>query len=178
MTWLKQYYIIGRPVPSEKIPEPGLLIMKVFAPNEIIGKSRFWYFLRKTQKIKKTGGELIEIKKISERKNKNVKNYGIWIRCELRSGISNMYKEYRDIFASGAVEQMYMEMAARHRVRWSSIVVLRVEELSSDECVRLHVKQFHSFDIKFPVIRNIYRENYMDKFSQFKAYRPRVSIKN
>jgi len=38
--------------------------MKIYAPNSIVAKSRFWYFLKKTQKVKKSAGELVSIKKI------------------------------------------------------------------------------------------------------------------
>ena len=48
--WLKEYCIIGRQTPNEKIPEPELFVMKIFAQNEIRAKSRFWYFIKKTQK--------------------------------------------------------------------------------------------------------------------------------
>jgi large subunit ribosomal protein L18Ae len=34
-----------------------------------------------------------------------------------------MYKEYRDVTVNGAIEQMYAEMAGRHRARKSSIQV-------------------------------------------------------
>jgi large subunit ribosomal protein L18Ae len=34
-----------------------------------------------------------------------------------------MYKEYRDTTLNGAVDQMYSEMASRHRVRFPCIQV-------------------------------------------------------
>jgi large subunit ribosomal protein L18Ae len=121
---------------------------------------------------------LISVKRIFEKKNKSVKNYGIWIKYESRSGIVNMYKEYRDILTSGAVEQMYIEMAGRHKARWCSIVILRIEELNFKECIRTSIRQFHNPKIKFPVIRNIFRGDYNDTYSLFEAHRPRVVIKN
>jgi len=36
-----------------------------------------------------------------------------------------MYKEYRDITLNGAVEQMYTEMASRHRVRFPCIQIIK-----------------------------------------------------
>ena len=35
-----------------------------------------------------------------------MKNYGIWLRYDSRSGTHNMYKEYRDVSLDGAVQQM------------------------------------------------------------------------
>lgn len=33
--------------------------MRIFAPNEVVAKSRFWYFLSKLRKVKKTNGEIV-----------------------------------------------------------------------------------------------------------------------
>merc|ERR1711957_933529 len=46
-----------------------------------------------------------------------VKNFGIWVRYDSRSGTHNMYREYRDTRTSGAVTQCYRDMGARHRAR-------------------------------------------------------------
>jgi len=35
--------------------------MRIFAPNNIVAKSRFWYFLGKLRKIKKANGEIVSI---------------------------------------------------------------------------------------------------------------------
>lgn len=56
---------------------------------------------------------------IFEKKPTSIKNFGIWVRYQSRSGTHNMFKEYRDLTLNGAVEQMYQEMASRHRVRSS-----------------------------------------------------------
>ena len=44
---------------------------------------------------------------IFEKKPTTVKNFGIWVRYQSRTGYHNMYKEYRDVTLNGAVEQMY-----------------------------------------------------------------------
>jgi len=33
--------------------------MRIFAPNDVIAKSRFWYFLAKLRKVKKANGEIV-----------------------------------------------------------------------------------------------------------------------
>lgn len=124
--------------------------MKIYSPNDKIAKSRFWYFLKKLKKIKKAKGEIISIKEIFDKKFSNVKNFGIWIRYDSKTGTINVFKEYRDVLISGAVEQMYLEMAGRHRANWNSIIILRVEELTDSECIRPIVKQFHDLNINFP----------------------------
>jgi len=35
--------------------------MRIFAPNAVVAKSRFWYFLRGLQKVKKTTGEIVSV---------------------------------------------------------------------------------------------------------------------
>ena len=40
-----------------------------------------------------------------EKKPEKIKNIGIWLRYVSRSGIHNMYREYRDLTAAGAVTQ-------------------------------------------------------------------------
>ena len=60
---------------------------------------------------------------IFEKKPDSVKNFGIWIRYNSRTDPVNMYKEYRDTTLCGAIAQMYLEMAGRHRARASSVQV-------------------------------------------------------
>ena len=52
-----------------------------------------------------------------------VKNFGIWIRYDSRSGTHNMYKEFRELSRADAVKSLYQDMAARHRARFRSIHV-------------------------------------------------------
>ncbi|KAJ8055301.1 60S ribosomal protein L20 [Yarrowia lipolytica] len=149
---LNEYQVIGRKLPTEAAPEQKLYRMRIFAPNEVVAKSRFWYFLTQLKKVKKSTGEIVAINKISEKTPTKVKNFGIWIRYDSRSGTHNMYKEYRDVSRTNAVEMLYQDMAARHRSRFRSIHVLKVVELESEEDVkRQYVKQLLAPDLKFPL---------------------------
>ena len=60
---------------------------------------------------------------IQEKRPQKVKNFGVWIRYDSRSGTHNMYKEYREMSRTDAVEALYQDMAARHRARFRSIHV-------------------------------------------------------
>jgi large subunit ribosomal protein L18Ae len=60
---------------------------------------------------------------IHEKRPQKVKNFGIWIRYDSRSGTHNMYKEYREMSRCEAVDALYQDMAARHRARFRSIHV-------------------------------------------------------
>ncbi|KAK6464107.1 60S ribosomal protein L20 [Scheffersomyces coipomensis] len=152
MSRLNEYQVIGRRLPTDSIPEPKLYRMRIFAPNVVVAKSRYWYFLQKLHKVKKASGEIVSVNVIAEAHPTKVKNFGVWIRYESRSGIHNMYKEYRDVTRVGAVETMYQDLAARHRARFRNIHILKVVELEkTDDIRRQYVKQFLSKDLKFPL---------------------------
>ena len=71
-----QYTVTGRPLPTEAVPSPTLQQMTIFAPNEIVAESRFWYFMRTYKKLKKSHGQLVAIKEVSE-DDSDIKNFGI-----------------------------------------------------------------------------------------------------
>ena len=120
---LKEYQVVGRHLPTEAEPTPKLYRMRIFAPNEVVAKSRFWYFLAKLKKVKKANGEIVGLNIIHEKRPLKVKNFGIWIRYDSRSGTHNMYKEFRELSRTDAVKSLYQDMAARHRARFRSIHV-------------------------------------------------------
>ena len=43
---LQEYQVVGRHLPTDSDPNPKIYRMRIFAPNEVVAKSRFWYFLR------------------------------------------------------------------------------------------------------------------------------------
>ncbi|TGO54724.1 hypothetical protein BCON_0103g00200 [Botryotinia convoluta] len=130
--------------------------MRIFAPNTVVAKSRFWYFLMKLRKVKKANGEIVSLNEISEKRPMKVKNFGIWIRYDSRSGTHNMYKEYREMSRTDAVEALYQDMAARHRSRFRSIHILKVVEIEKTEDVkRPYIKQLLEKDLKFPLPHRI-----------------------
>ncbi|CAK8681360.1 unnamed protein product [Clavelina lepadiformis] len=140
---LREYRVVGRKLPSTAVPNPPLFRMRLFAPNHIAAKSRFWYYLSYYKKIKKNAGEVLLCRKMAEKTPGVVKNFGIWLRYDSRSGTHNMYREYRDVKVASAVTSCYRDMGARHRARPGSIQIMRVKEVPSNKCKRKHVQQFH-----------------------------------
>ena len=61
---LNEYQVIGRHLPTETNPTPKLYRMRIFAPNTVVAKSRFWYFLMKLRKVKKSNGEVVTINQV------------------------------------------------------------------------------------------------------------------
>lgn len=58
---LTEYQVIGRHLPTEANPTPKLYRMRIFAPNPVVAKSRFWYFLPQLKKVKKANGEIVSL---------------------------------------------------------------------------------------------------------------------
>ncbi|KAJ8982842.1 hypothetical protein NQ317_016004 [Molorchus minor] len=56
--------------------------MRIFAPDQIVAKSRFWYFLRQLKKFKKSTGEIVSVKLIPEKTPIKIKNFGCYSLSE------------------------------------------------------------------------------------------------
>lgn len=83
------------------------------------------------------------VAQIFEKKPLKVKNFGIWMRYNSRTDPINMYKEYRDVTLTGAVAQMYLEVAGRHRGRASGVQIIKTAELTASQCKRDQTVQYH-----------------------------------
>jgi large subunit ribosomal protein L18Ae len=161
---LQEYEVIGRHLPTEADPTPALYRMTIFAPNETVAKSRYWYFLRGLKKVKKATGEIVSVKTLHEKHPLKVKNFGVWIRYDSRSGTHNMYKEYRELSRTDAIESLYSDMAARHRARFRSIHVLRVVELEKTEDIkRPYIRQLTQKNLSFPLPHRPFDPHYVPR---------------
>ncbi|KAF7330375.1 60S ribosomal protein L20-B [Mycena venus] len=168
---LQEYQVIGRHLPTESDPTPKIYRMRIFAPNEVVAKSRFWYFLRCAIEEGQKGqwrDHWPSTSYIHEKKPLKVKNFGIWLRYDSRSGTHNMYKEFRDLSRADAVKSLYQDMAARHRARFRSIHILRVVEIEKSSDVRRpYIKQLMTPNLKFPLPHRVTKAR-----STFVAHRP------
>ncbi|KAL8229817.1 hypothetical protein R6Q57_014717 [Mikania cordata] len=171
-----QFQVVGRGLPTETDEHPKIYRMKLWATNEVRAKSKFWYFLRKLKKVKKSNGQMLAINEIFEKNPTTIKNYGIWLRYQSRTGYHNMYKEYRDTTLNGAIEQMYTEMASRHRVRQHCIQVIKTATIPAKLCKRESTKQFHNSKIKFPLVFKKVRPPTRKLKTTYKASRPNLFV--
>merc|ERR1719163_2373357 len=133
---LKQFYIVGRRLPSEQTPEPTLYRLRIFAPNEVLARSKFWYHMKRQHKVRRIQGEIVSTSEIYEKKATSLKNYGIYLRYDTRTHTVNMYKEYRDVSLCGAVAQMYLEMSGRHSARSETIQIISTTRLAAQDLKR------------------------------------------
>merc|ERR1712107_332734 len=173
---MHQYQIVGRAAPTPKNPTPKIYRMRLFAKNTVLAKSRFWYFMKKINKAKKSGGELLAVNELFDRAPTKVKNYGIWLRYQSRTNTHNMYKDYRDVTINGAVSQMYSEMAGRHRAQPGTIQIINTAVLKASECKRDHVLEMHNSSLKCPVIRKLPMVSKKLR-TTFKARRPMTFVR-
>ena len=60
----KEYKIVGRRRPTEKERVPALYQMRIFAPDRVVAKSRYWYFVGMLKKMKKGTGEIVSVKQV------------------------------------------------------------------------------------------------------------------
>ena len=112
------------------------------------------------------------LSQLTEKNSRVINNYGIWIRYNSRSGTHNMYKEYRDVTMCKAVEQMYSELAGRHRARPRSIQIMRTAIVAAKDSKKLNVQQFHDSKIAFPLSHRLPRAAEKHQKTVFKASRP------
>ena len=170
---MKQYLIMGRVKPNKEVPEPTVFRMRVFAQNEVIARSRFWNLLREQKKIKRTHAELLATQEIREAPSNSVKVFGIALKYRSRTGIHNMYKEYRDTTLCGAVTKMIGEMAGTHKGKLDSINVIRTCRIHKKKDIkRVHAIQYSEKNVKFPLMCGTFRAPQKKYKCVLKAERP------
>jgi large subunit ribosomal protein L18Ae len=62
---MRLFQVVGRKAPTPNDETPQIYRMKLFAPNEVMAKSRFWYFMHQMRKMKKTTGEILDVNEVS-----------------------------------------------------------------------------------------------------------------
>ena len=59
------YQVVGRRLPTETDPEPEIYRMRLFAPNPVTAKSRYWYSMHRLEKMKKGTGVILSVDKVA-----------------------------------------------------------------------------------------------------------------
>lgn len=173
---IRQYYVVGRALPSEKEPNPTLYRMRVFARDPVLARSKFWYQMKLQNKVRRIQGEIVQTSEIFERKTQCVRNYGIYFKYQTRRDITNMYKEFRDTSLCGAVSQLFMEMSGRHSGRSETLHIIRTCIVSNPE--ELKRKQTYQFAAKetfrFPKTHHKMRAPTKALKNTVRAVRPQI----
>jgi large subunit ribosomal protein L18Ae len=66
-----------------------------------------------------------------------------------------MYREFRDVKLTGAVSQLYDEMAGRHRTRPRSIQIIRTATIKAADLKRPNGMQYAAANVKFPLVHRV-----------------------
>ncbi|KRX03681.1 hypothetical protein PPERSA_10365 [Pseudocohnilembus persalinus] len=172
---IRTYLVSARRLPSEQEPNPKVIQMRVFGRNQVCAQTKFWYQMRKLNKLKKAAGEIISVQEIYERNTSSVKTYGIVLKYQSRTAMHNMYKEYRDVSLNGAMSQLFAEMAGNHRADPNTIHIIRTVVVTAAEDIkRAKSNQYRDSSIKFPIVKTLPRASEKRFKSTFKANRPRL----
>eukprot|EP01115_Flamella_aegyptia_P001604 TRINITY_DN1265_c0_g1_i1.p1 TRINITY_DN1265_c0_g1~~TRINITY_DN1265_c0_g1_i1.p1 ORF type:complete len:273 (+),score=91.82 TRINITY_DN1265_c0_g1_i1:35-820(+) len=153
-----EYQVIGRKIPTEKEPNPKIYRMKIFAKNPVLARSRFWHFLSLTRKVKRATGEILGCNEIFETSPRVVKNFGAFLRYDSHTGTHNIYKEYRDVSRTGAITQLYSDMAGQYGADARDIQVISLDSVPGNKSRRPQTKQFLNSKIKFPLPHRIIKK--------------------
>jgi large subunit ribosomal protein L18Ae len=60
-----QFLVVGRAIPTEKVKTPKIYKMRIFADDAVRAKSKFWYYLRKMNKVKRAIGEVLACNEVT-----------------------------------------------------------------------------------------------------------------
>lgn len=123
-TQLREYKVIGRLLPSVKNPAPPLYRMRIFAPNHVVAKSRFWYFVSQLRKMKKASGEIVYCGLVSLQVGTQH-----WFRTSPRWTVS---------VVGHVIEYIQQEVSALMQTgrKWTLVTFLRVFGVSAQEVNR------------------------------------------
>ncbi|ELP90802.1 60S ribosomal protein L18A, putative [Entamoeba invadens IP1] len=145
---MKEFYITA----TRAGPSSEVFRSRVFAPNFVVAKSKFWMMLKKQQKIKKADASLLECIRIYEKNPTVVKNFQIFLRYVSSGGIHNITKQYRDVTRVGAVTQMYNDMASQYKTRQDKIQIISISTIADKDVKNPVLRQFVGPHVKFPLL--------------------------
>lgn len=183
---LKQYLVTARALPKDGKDdlEARAIRIQVFAPNEVVAKSNFWSIARRMAKLKKSNGEIIDLRQVIEPEPTRVKTYGIWLTYRSVRNRHNIFKVYRDTTTEGAVSKLYSEMAGTHNTKRTDISIIRISEVqqpgkdassSDDRKLKDNGIWKYAEDVcRFPVLKQSIRAAKPDRRHIFSKRRPTV----
>ena len=169
---VRQFYVVGRALPTEKVPNPELFRMRVFARDQVLARSKFWYHMKRQHKVRKIQGEIVSTSEITEKNTTNIKNYGIFFRYLTRTDTVNMYKEFRSNTLCGAVSQLYIDLSGKHSGRAETVQIIRTSLLPKSKLIRAGPISFADKSVRFPVTDRRKRAPTKALRTAFKANRP------
>ncbi|ELW67314.1 60S ribosomal protein L18a [Tupaia chinensis] len=96
----QEYKVVGCCLPTPKCNMPPLYSMHL--PPKPRGRQVLFLVLRASLKKMKSSGEIVYCGQVFKKSPLWVKNFGIWLRYDSRSG-THMCCEYHDLTTAGAI---------------------------------------------------------------------------
>ncbi|KAM0688431.1 hypothetical protein COBT_000303 [Conglomerata obtusa] len=150
----KEYRIFASKAPTPNELAPQIFTSTIFAKNEISARSKMSHILNKKHKVKSTNTVFLKIEELSDENDEYViKNYGIQYVYKSKTGVHNMYKEFRGLSRCDVVGMLYQDMAGRHKAKDNDIKIVEVKEVEKEELKRLNVIQFTKENVSFPIFK-------------------------
>ena len=115
----------------------------------------------------------MNVTEIFERKTSSIKVYGIVLKYLTRTGVVNMYKEFRTNSLCNAVSMLYTELAGRHSAKSESVHIIKTMVVDKkDDIRRDNTWEYSKTNAKFPKITVIKRAPTPNHKATFTASRP------
>ena len=171
----RQFLVFGRALPTDKNPNPAVIVVKVIAPNEAVARSRFWKLNKRDHKLKRSHGEVLKIQEVHDKTKTITKNFGIFLKYRSHTGVHNMFKEYRDVSMKGAIDQMYNEIAGNYKASSERVDIVKTVELKKEELKIRNPRCLQWVDtesIQYPLWRKTARPTHVKYASHFAKRRP------
>ena len=143
----------GKPQPVARIDQdPEIMKMRIFAPNYVVAKSRFFYNMKTMKGIKTTHCEILGCTEIKGTTPGKIKNFEVSLKIyNRRVGFINTRKEYRDVSRAKAVSASYIDVASRNRGKFFDINVIGVKAVGAGAVRNNNMQQFVAEGVKFPL---------------------------
>ena len=173
----RQFLVFGRRKPTQEGEQTQVCVSKVFAPNEAFARSHFWKLNARKHKLKKSRGEIIKVQEVHEKNTTAAKNFGIFLKYRSRTGIHNIYKEFRDVSLAGAIDQMYNEMGGNYKIDAEKVEIINTTVLNDDQLGVRNPRclQWNNTEaIKYPLWKKTARRTNSKYNTMFAAKRPVV----
>ena len=170
--YLREFEITGRGLPTATARDPEITQMRIFAPNYVVAKSRFFYHMKLMKGVKSTSGEILSLKEIRGSTPGKIKNFEVFLKIyNRRVGFINMRKEFRATSRSKAVSQAYVDVASRNRGKFFDISVIGVKAVNGSQVRSENMRQFVADGVKFPLMHKVPS---IPKSVKFSNTRPRT----
>merc|ERR1719384_1014042 len=146
---IKQYEVVGRSKPTDKLPKPDVYSLRVFAQNPVQAKCLFWKHFGFLTKSKASKAELLSCKVVKEKDTDKISVYQFVIKYRSRTDWHNMVKEVRSLSMVEAARKLYVDMAGHHRTFASAMSVIMCQKIKDKDAIRPYILQYNDPDVKF-----------------------------